>query len=118
MSLTIEQTQFLPEPLIAGQPGALHVDFAVSAGPVFDLDCAVEIFAGDAPDPCHSRNLRADAIDVSWLPDGQYRVSWSVAELTLAAGLRSHSASKAPISDGLCASRAVSPYQATRRRPR
>lgn len=86
MSLSIIKTQLAPDPLSAGQPAAVQIDFAVNDEPVFDFDCVLEWFCGAGTESVDARQMRQDGIDVSWLPPGQYRVSWSVPQLNLAGG--------------------------------
>ncbi|NND45439.1 MAG: class I SAM-dependent methyltransferase [Xanthomonadales bacterium] len=83
MSVTIENVQLRPASLVAGEPAALELEFQVGGSLVFDLDCVVEWFPGAETAPAVAMALREVGVDVSWLPAGRYRVTWSVPRLSL-----------------------------------
>jgi SAM-dependent methyltransferase len=70
----------------APEPASITIALDVTDDIVFDPDVLLDIFAADATVPSRRYHLRQQLADISWLPRGNYEVSWTTPAAALPAG--------------------------------
>ncbi|MEM9530468.1 MAG: class I SAM-dependent methyltransferase [Pseudomonadota bacterium] len=86
MSISFKHVKVQPDRLVAGEPAALRLAFAVTGITAFDLDCVIEWYAGSGNEPLLQQHLRGTGLDIAWLPTGTFELTWVCSGLPVPAG--------------------------------